>query len=273
VTTVNRDSASAEYNAAALDAAVSLIEATAAPTAAPTGFKPPAPSKTSPVGAIVGSVVGVLVAAALAYVAWRKRDALKRLFSKDTPPIVGKSAVATSTTNTNTDGDHQSDVVRRESESGVGHSITDSLATDARDVELGKLGTSKSTTGSSAGKTAAVTQSQRVPAASGLAGSSSDSAAVERPFTKQLVQGAVAVTSGISSVAQSTLAKHGHTLLTAHELVGAVAEHLPYVNLAYGLFSEIIDLFAANAHIGENCAEVVSCATDMQVCHCIYYKI
>jgi hypothetical protein len=91
--------------------------------------------------------------------------------------------------------------------------------------------------------------------------------ATKKPFwTKRTGQASRLVTNRMSTVTQKAVAEHGDKAILAYELVGAVAEHIPYVKNAYGLCNEIVQLFGAGVHIDSNCAEVVAWAKHMQVC-------
>jgi hypothetical protein len=92
--------------------------------------------------------------------------------------------------------------------------------------------------------------------------------ATKKPFwTKRIGQASRLVTTRMSTVTQKAVAEHGDKAILAYELVGAVAEHIPYVKNAYGLCNEIVQLFGAGVHIDSNCAEVVAWAKHMQVCY------
>jgi hypothetical protein len=88
----------------------------------------------------------------------------------------------------------------------------------------------------------------------------------KQPFwANRIGQASILVTTRMSTATQKAVAQHGDKAILAYELVGAVAEHLPYVRHAYGLCDEIVQLFGAGVHIDSNCAEVVAWAKDMQV--------
>jgi hypothetical protein len=92
----------------------------------------------------------------------------------------------------------------------------------------------------------------------------------KKPFwTNKIGQASRLVTTRMNTVTQKAVAEHGDKAILAYELLGAVAEHIPYVKNAYGLCNEIVQLFGAGVHIDSNCAEVVAWAKDMQV----YYTI
>jgi hypothetical protein len=68
----------------------------------------------------------------------------------------------------------------------------------------------------------------------------------------------------------TAVAEHGDKAIVSYELVGTIAQYVPYIKGAYGLCNEIVQLFGAGVHINSNCAEVVAWTKHMQVCYNIH---
>jgi hypothetical protein len=94
--------------------------------------------------------------------------------------------------------------------------------------------------------------------------------ATKKPFWSEKV---VQASKSVTNATQNAVAAHGDKAILALELVGAIAQRVPYIKTAYGLCNEVVQLFQANAYIDSNCAEVVAWAKDMQVCYCIYIYV
>jgi hypothetical protein len=107
--------------------------------------------------------------------------------------------------------------------------------------------------------------------ATDIGSSESATVATKKPFwTKRIGQASRLVTTRMSTATQAAVAAHGDKAIVAYELVGAIAQHVPYIKTAYGLCNEIVQLFGAGVHIDSNCAEVVAWAKHMQVCYHIH---
>jgi hypothetical protein len=342
-----------------LDNSTSATAITTTVVNAPT-VPPSKSSKSSQVGAIVGAVIGIVVVAAIAYMAWRERDAIKARIPK-------RHSTTTTTTETviKTDNDVKdrggsfskattvADNPRRNSsdrksgsmlihlDSGI---IIDSVHNDVSstddDIEHGIKSTTSiiddnssvinanntdqvlpaSSTSTTAYDTTIPTEQHEtsvvlstsditapidnttIDTTSRLTTTETDSttsdtttdnrrALVVQPTANEAIdtvselavvtkkqpfwanrigQASRLVTTRMSTATQKAVAQHGDKAILAYELVGAVAEHIPYVRHAYGLCDEIVQLFGAGVHIDSNCAEVVAWAKDMQVksIHC-----
>jgi hypothetical protein len=184
-------------------------------------------SKALPVGAIVGAVIGIMIAATISYLVWRKRDVLNRcILKKRTATSIDDNKTAV-TSVTNTTSKTDSGAINDKPKLDSSNDVEYD-----NDVEYGIMGNT-----SNSGATDVT----------------------EKPLSQQLVQ-------GISNIAQNAFEAHGHKVALAYQFGRTVAEHIPYVRHVAGLFSEVVDLFEASVHIGNNCAEVVAWGKDMQVC-------
>jgi hypothetical protein len=102
-------------------------------------------------------------------------------------------------------------------------------------------------------------------------GSSESATVAKKPlWTNKVAQAIRLVTDPMNTATQKAVAAHGDKAIVAYELVGAIAQHVPYIKTAYGLCNEVVQLFGAGVHIDSNCAEVVAWAKHMQVCYCMY---
>jgi hypothetical protein len=132
---------------------------------------------------------------------------------------------------------------------------------------------SDSTNTITASSTTSNTTSTVVPDALTDTGSNESATVDKKPFwTDKVAQASKSVTTAT----QKAVAAHGDKAVVAYELVGAIAQHVPYIKIAYGLCNEVVQLFGAGVHIDSNCAEVVAWAKHMQVCYdiyiCVYVK-
>jgi hypothetical protein len=256
------------------------------------------------VGALVGAVIGVLAVAVVAYIAWRKRHTCtRRIFEKITASDEHAVATNDSISNKNNIDDHSgafsrataADNPRRNSgdrksstmlidlDSGLVIDSVHDIASANYDVDGGTINSigdvkqaapalvvqalsddSTSTNTVVASSAPSNTVSTAVPNAATDIGSNGSAAVDKKPFWSDKV---VQASKSVTHATQKAVAAHGDKAIVAYELVGAIAQHVPYIRSAYGLCNEVVVLFGAGVHIDSNCAEVVAWAEDMQVCY------
>jgi hypothetical protein len=267
-------------------------------------------SKSTPIGAIIGAVIGVLVVAVIVYIIWRKRHSCtqsmpeKQVTTTDKQAVVTNDSINNMNSNSNNGAfskatvadnprrnisDRRSGSMLIDMDSGIGiDSVHDDVTRVNDDVEHGTAGanttqhdtpvltksdtaasgdlSSDLATGNSTALAIHQTSDEASDTDSELAGATKNTVR-----TKIIGRRARFIINRITSITQKAVEEHGDKAVVAWELVGAVAEHIPFIKDVYGLLDELAQLFGAAVDINDNCRAVVAWVKHMQVYQCICY--